>query len=180
MSPQDPGLSNHLARFVLLATGADDPGPLADCSRRTGRSFQSRGRYRHQPLLQCCRSTRRHLLLGGILLLNLAGVLALHWSLFGRRSFWPLASALVAYMPWFLLGFLNWEIGCGLAMLAASHGSLARTHPAAISLRRQRRRSCCSSAICGPGFLPAADGQRGGAACLRGRRDGCAIRHCCW
>ena len=60
-------------------------------------------------------------LLGGILLLNLAGgVLALHRALFGRRSFWPLASGLVAYNSSFLTGFLNWGIGSGLAMLFAA------------------------------------------------------------
>jgi hypothetical protein len=59
-------------------------------------------------------------LLGGILLLNLAGVLALHRALFGRRSFWPLGSGLVAYNSTFLLGFLNWQISSGLAMLFAA------------------------------------------------------------
>src|SRR6185437_4804528 len=59
-------------------------------------------------------------LLGGILLLNLAGVLALHRALFQRRSWWPLASGLVAYNSTFLLGFLNWQIGSGLAMLFAA------------------------------------------------------------
>ena len=71
-------------------------------------------------------------LLGGILLLNLAGVTALHRALFGRRSLWPLASALVAYNAGFLLGFLNWQIGCGMAMLAASAWLRWRdAHPAA-------------------------------------------------
>ena len=55
-------------------------------------------------------------LLGGVLLLNLAGVLMLHRALFGRRSFWPIGSGLVAYNSTFLLGFVNWQIGCGLAM----------------------------------------------------------------
>ena len=59
-------------------------------------------------------------LLGGILLLNLAGVLTLHRALFGRLSYWPLASGLVAYNSGFLLGFLNWQIGTGLAMLFAA------------------------------------------------------------
>ena len=59
-------------------------------------------------------------MLGGILLLNLAGVVALHRAWFGRRSFWPLASGLVGYNSGFLLGFLNWQIGSGLAMLFAA------------------------------------------------------------
>lgn len=59
-------------------------------------------------------------LLGGVLLLNLAGVLTLHRALFGRRSFWPPGSGLVAYNSTFLLGFLNWRIGRGMAMLCAA------------------------------------------------------------
>ena len=59
-------------------------------------------------------------LLACILLLNLAGVIALHRALFRRRSCWPLLSGLVAYNSTFLLGFLNWQIGCGLAMLSAA------------------------------------------------------------
>jgi hypothetical protein len=59
-------------------------------------------------------------LLGFILLLNLAGVLTLHRAYFGQRSFWPLGSGLVAYNCTFLLGFLNWQISSGLAMLCAA------------------------------------------------------------
>ena len=112
---------NHLARFVLLAAGPDDPvlGPVftphwaiipnlaADVIGPT--------LLRLLPVHVAGRC-----LVGGILLLNMAGVVALHRSLFGRRSLWPLASGLVAYNSTFLLGFLNWQIGCGLAMLFAA------------------------------------------------------------
>jgi hypothetical protein len=112
---------NHLARFVLLAAGPDDPvlGPLF---------------VPHWAIIpdlaadligpQLLRLLPVHIagrcVLGGILLLNLVGVVALHRALFQRRSFWPLASCLVAYNSGFLLGFLNWQIGSGLAMLFAA------------------------------------------------------------
>ena len=112
---------NHLARFVLLAAGPDDPvlGPMFTPHWTIIPNLASDA---VGPLL--LRLLPVHVagrcLLGGILLLNLAGVLALHRALFGRRSFWPLGSGLVAYNSGFLLGFLNWEIGSGLAMLFAA------------------------------------------------------------
>jgi hypothetical protein len=112
---------NHLARFVLLAAGPDD--------RVLGRMFTPHWAIIPDlavdvigpPLLYLLPvHVAGRCLLGGILLLNLAGVLALHRALFGRRSLWPLASGLVAYNSGFLLGFLNWQIGSGLAMLFAA------------------------------------------------------------
>jgi hypothetical protein len=112
---------NHLARFVLLAAGPDDPV--------LGRIFTPSwsiipnlaGDLIGEALLRLLQvHVAGRCLLGGVLLLNLAGVLALHRGLFGRRSLWPLASCLAAYNSTFLLGFLNWEIGCGLAMLCAA------------------------------------------------------------
>ena len=112
---------NHLARLVLLAAGPDDPvlGPV----------FMPHWAIIPNLATDLIGPTMLHLLpvhvagrclLGGVLLLNLAGVLALHRALFGRLSFWPLASGLVAYNSGFLLGFLNWQIGSGLAMLFAA------------------------------------------------------------
>ena len=112
---------NHLARFVLLAAGPDDPvlGPL----------FMPHWAIIPDLAVDAIGPKLLRLLpvhiagrcvLGGILLLNLAGVVALHRALFQRRSFWPLASGLVAYNSGFLLGFLNWQIGSGLAMLFAA------------------------------------------------------------
>jgi hypothetical protein len=112
---------NHLARLVLLAAGPDDPflGPIftpnwAIIPNLAG-DVVGLALARVLPIHVAGRC-----LLGGVLLLNLAGVLALHRALFRRRSFWPLASCLVAYNSTFLLGFLNWQIGSGLAMLFAA------------------------------------------------------------
>jgi hypothetical protein len=112
---------NHLARFVLLSAGPDDPvlGPMFTPKWTIIPNLASDV---VGPML--LRLLPVHVagrcLLGGILLLNLAGVLAMHRALFGHRSFWPLGSGLVAYNSGFLLGFLNWEIGSGLAMLFAA------------------------------------------------------------
>ena len=112
---------NHLARFVLLAAGPDDPvlGPIFTPHWAIIPNLAAD--VIGPPLLRLLPvHVAGRCLLGGILLLNLAGVLALHRALFGRRSFWPLASGLVAYNSGFLLGFLNWQIGSGLAMLFAA------------------------------------------------------------
>jgi len=112
---------NHLARLMLLNAGPDDAvlGPLFE-PRWTiipNLAIDVIG----TPLLRLLPvHAAGRCLLGGILLLNLAGVIALHRALFGRRSYWPLGSALVAYNSTFLLGFMNWQIGSGLAMLAAA------------------------------------------------------------
>ena len=112
---------NHLARFVLLAAGPDDPV--------LGRMFTPSWSIIPDLAIDVIGPPLLHVLpvhvagrclLGGILLLNLAGVLALHRALFGRRSYWPLASGLVAYNSGFLLGFMNWGVGSGLAMLFAA------------------------------------------------------------
>jgi hypothetical protein len=112
---------NHLARLVLLAAGPDDPV--------LGRIFTPHWSIIPNLAVDVVGPPLLYLLpvhvagrciLGGILLLNLAGVLALHRALFRRRSLWPLASGLVAYNSGFLLGFLNWEVGSGLAMLFAA------------------------------------------------------------
>ena len=55
-------------------------------------------------------------------------MIALHGALFRRISLWPLTSGLVAYNSTFLLGFLNWQIGSGLAMLCAAAWLTWREH----------------------------------------------------
>ena len=54
------------------------------------------------------------------LLLPLAGCATFSRASFGRWSAWPLAGGLVAYNTLFLLGFMNFLIGLGAALLAAS------------------------------------------------------------
>src|ERR1700690_1002728 len=59
-------------------------------------------------------------LIGMTLLLPVIGCAAYHRAAFRRRSLWPLASGLVAYNSLFFLGFLNFQITLGLALLAAA------------------------------------------------------------
>jgi hypothetical protein len=112
---------NHLARLVLLAAGAHDNvlGPIFTPAWTIIPDLA--GDVIGQLLLHILPvHTAGRCLLAGILLLNLAGVLALHRAYFGRRSFWPLGSGYVAYNCTFLLGFLNWQIASGMAMLFAA------------------------------------------------------------
>jgi hypothetical protein len=112
---------NHLARLVLLAAGSDDKVLGAIFAPNWTIIPDLAGDVVGLMLLHVLPvHIAGRCLLGGILLLNLAGVLALHRAYFGRRSFWPIGSGLVAYNCCFLLGFLNWQIGNGLAMLCAA------------------------------------------------------------
>jgi hypothetical protein len=54
------------------------------------------------------------------LLFPLMGGVAYNFCLFRRWSFWPLGAALVAFNLSFLLGFLNFQIGMGMAFLTAA------------------------------------------------------------
>ena len=126
---------NYLARFVLLAAARDDPvlGPIfmphwAIIPNLAADVIVP-------PLLYLMPvHVAGRCLLGTVLLLNLAGVIALHGALFRRISLWPLASGLVAYNSTFLLGFLNWQVGSGLAMLCAAAWLTWREHRPVITI----------------------------------------------
>ncbi|WP_270935289.1 hypothetical protein [Falsiroseomonas oryzae] len=60
------------------------------------------------------------LMLALAVLLPVLGTVAYHRAVFGVRSWWPLGSALVAYNGLFLLGFINFQAGMGVALLAAA------------------------------------------------------------
>src|SRR5690606_1664844 len=59
-------------------------------------------------------------LLAGAAFLPVIGVLVYHRAVFGGRSWWPLASALVAFNGIFFLGFINFLYGVGLALVFAA------------------------------------------------------------
>jgi hypothetical protein len=54
------------------------------------------------------------------LLAPVIGCIAYSRAAFGRRSMWPLGSGLAAYCATFILGFLNFQVGLGLALCAAA------------------------------------------------------------
>lgn len=60
------------------------------------------------------------LILGATLLLPVLGCIIYHRALFGRRSLWPLGAGLVAYNASFFLGFVNFQLTLGLALIAAA------------------------------------------------------------
>jgi hypothetical protein len=60
------------------------------------------------------------LFLGLVLLLEFAGIVVLHRAIHRRRSWWPLASCLILYNGIFLLGFLNFQLGIGVALVVAA------------------------------------------------------------
>jgi hypothetical protein len=63
------------------------------------------------------------------LVLPVAGVIALHRAAFGRRSWWPLGAALIAYNALLLAGFLNFMVSIGFALLGAALWLRQRDRP---------------------------------------------------
>lgn len=111
---------NHLARYFLLAH-PDDPV--------TSRMYET-----HWTILPnlgmdiagaaLLRVTDLHvggrLLLAASLLLPVIGAVAYHRAAFGEWGWWPLASGLLAYNAAFFLGFMNFLLSLGLALLAGA------------------------------------------------------------
>jgi hypothetical protein len=76
--------------------------------------------------------TAGRVLLAVTLVLPVIGTILYSQSVFGRRSYWPLAGCLVAYNGLFLLGFVNFQLGIGLALIcAAAWRRLRETRPVA-------------------------------------------------
>ncbi|HUB11450.1 MAG TPA: hypothetical protein VMB34_05795 [Acetobacteraceae bacterium] len=112
---------NHLAREFVLAFGAHDP----ILSRIYGQSWGIIPNLAIDivmpPLLHIVPLyDAGRMMLALALLLPVAGVAAYHRAAFQTRSFWPLASGLVAYNGLFLLGFMNFLISVGMALLGAA------------------------------------------------------------
>jgi hypothetical protein len=112
---------NHLARAYLLAFGKSDP-ILAQMFEPLWSII---------PNLACdlILPPLLHLLpvydagkvvLAISLLLPILGGWGYAYCLFGKRTLWPLGGVFVAYNLTFLLGFLNFQIGLGLAFTAAA------------------------------------------------------------
>ena len=114
-------MPNHLARLYLLAYGAEDPVLskiyLAEWHLLPNLAIDLIGPalMRVLPVMAVGR-----LLVGFTIAVLLAGTIVLHRAIFRRRSYWPLASGLIAYNGLVLLGFLNFGISLGLAMLSAA------------------------------------------------------------
>ncbi len=112
---------NHLARAFILAFGAHDPW--------LSRMYEPHWRIIPNLAVDLVLPPLLHILpihvagrlvLAASLFLPLAGVLAYSRALFGRPTLWSLGSALVAYNAGFLLGFENFLLSVGAALLVAS------------------------------------------------------------
>ena len=112
---------NHLAREFVLAYGAHDPVISRMYATHWGIIPNLAIDVAMPALAQIVPLyLAGKIILAVTLLLPVAGAAAYHRAVFGYRSLWPLASGLVAYNGLFLLGFLNFQISLGLAMLGAA------------------------------------------------------------
>lgn len=128
---------NHLARMLFLGTRTNDPAMSAMLAP-SWTLLPNLGTDAVLPWIM--RAVPVHIagrgMLAIILILPVLGALALNQATFGRgpssNRAWPLGAALVTCHALFLLGFLNFNLGVGLAMLAAAIWFQWReTHPAA-------------------------------------------------
>ena len=112
---------NHLARMYVLAFGAQDP-VLSHMYQPHWTIIPNLAIDLILPHLMQVLPVylAGRIMLGLTLLLPLAGVVVYHRVAFGTRSYWPIAAALMAYNALFILGFMNFLMSVGLALLAAA------------------------------------------------------------
>ena len=112
---------NHLARMEVLAHGAGDPF----LSRMYATQWRILPNIAMDAIVPAMLDLMPLYVAGRCiialaLLLPFLGSVFLHVSLFHRRSFWPLSAALVVYNELLFVGFLNFLIGLGLALVGAA------------------------------------------------------------
>ena len=111
---------NHLARAVVLAL--QDDTTLSRMYATHWRIIPNLGTDLLLPplihLLPVHMAGR--IIVGLAIVLPFLGTIAYSRALFGRRSLWPLAASLVAFNATLLLGFLNFLIALGIALLLAA------------------------------------------------------------
>jgi hypothetical protein len=120
---------NHLARMAVLATGRHDPD-LAQIYAIDWHLAPNFGMDLVVPLLAQIMplTLAGKFFLALALILPLLGTVALHDVVFEKRSWWPLASAIVVYNAALLAGSLNFAVGIGLAMLGTACWIRLRHH----------------------------------------------------
>ncbi len=122
---------NHLARTWLLAFGAEDP----ILSRIYGQDWHVIPNLAIDVVLPALMRilpvhVAGRVMLGLILVLNYVAILVYSRVAFGYRSYWPLAAALIGYNALFLMGFMNFQISLGMALLtAAGWAAFRERHP---------------------------------------------------
>lgn len=111
---------NHLARMYVLVFGATDPV----LSRMYGQHWSLIPNLAVDLVMPAMLHVlpiyvAGRVVLAVVLLLPVIGAILYSRVAFGRRSFWPLASGLMAYNALFIMGFLNFLIAVGLALIGA-------------------------------------------------------------
>ncbi len=112
---------NHLARLFVAAQGADDPLMAQMFTAKWAIIPNLAVDLIAPPLFRLFPvHVAGRIIIAVAVLLPVLGTVAFHRAVFNQRSWWPLASALVAYNAALLLGFLNFIIALGLALLLAA------------------------------------------------------------
>jgi hypothetical protein len=112
---------NHLARAYLLAFGKADPVLAKMFDPRWGIIPNLASDILLPPILHLVPLySAGKIVLAISLLLPLLGGWTYSYCLFGRWSFWSLGAVFVAFNLTFLLGFLNFQIGMGMAFFMAA------------------------------------------------------------
>lgn len=112
---------NHLARMHVLASGAASPA-LHAMFRTAWAFIPNMAMDLVVPLLAQVLplTVAGKLFIALAMLLPPVGVVALHRSWFGTRTWWPWIAAVTAVNACLVLGFLNYLVGLGLALLGAA------------------------------------------------------------
>jgi hypothetical protein len=112
---------NHLARTYVLAVGANDPALSQMYAPRWAIIPNLAIDILLPPLIQAMPVfLAGKIVVFAAIVLPLLGTVAYSRATFRERSYWPLGACLVAYNATLLLGFLNFQIGLGLALLLAA------------------------------------------------------------
>lgn len=119
---------NHLARYWLIAGGVREPALAAFYRIDWFNAVTNVGVDRVVEILAPIASglALGHLAVIAAAVLPPLGVLALNHALTGRITAWQALFPLAAWSTTFLMGFVNFQIGLGLALLFASVDPLAR------------------------------------------------------
>ncbi|WP_222182091.1 hypothetical protein [Geminicoccus harenae] len=112
---------NHLARMKILAEGPANPVLSRMYEIQWGLIPNIAIDLVMPPMLQFMPLfAAGKVMLAITVLLPVAGAILFSRALFGNWSFWSLGSGLVAYNGITLLGFMNFQIGLGLALIVAA------------------------------------------------------------
>jgi hypothetical protein len=125
---------NHLARYWLIAGGANDPAFAGVYRIDWANAVTNVGVDRMVAILAPLASglVLGHIAVVAGAVLPPAGVLALNYAVSRRVTPWQALFPLAAWSTTFLMGFVNFQIGLGLALIFAAIDPLAGPGPAEV------------------------------------------------